>query len=210
MGCESKTTQDSFICLVRKRGKKKAESRLPLSPNSPYVLILRPSGQTQACLAWDCLGPVLSYCAQMLKDQKGIKEKKSQTAWRNEEIASYYHGVFKRTVKKDLPCVLSTFLERENIWFCLFLLKWCTVGEEKKMVRRVRVSKNRKLWTNGCLRKCVLCLCRCAKHTAWSVRIKWWMHESLCVCSFLVEGKLYSFIKRHVVENWSIIGKRPK
>lgn len=103
MGCESKTTQDSFICLVRKRGKKKAESRLPLSPNSPYVLILRPSGQTQACLAWDCLGPVLSYCAQMLKDQKGIKEKKSQTAWRNEEIASYYHGVFKRTVKKICP-----------------------------------------------------------------------------------------------------------
>lgn len=93
-----------LIHLSGQKEKKKAQSRLPLSPNSPYVLILvRPSRQTQACLAWVCFGPVLSYCAQMLKDQKGIKEKKSQTAWRNEEIASYYHGVFKRTVKKICP-----------------------------------------------------------------------------------------------------------
>lgn len=121
-----------------------------LSLNLSCLLVpVCPSRQMQACLAWVCFGPVLPWCAQMVKDQKGIKEKKtsdSVTEWRN--TITLLQGQLK-----DMPCVLSRPGTGKG-----FVLPSEMVWESKKLPN---ISGNSGMEKEDSKKKCVSCLCRC-------------------------------------------------
>ncbi len=105
-----------------------------------------------------------------------------------------------------MPCVLST-PGPGKIFGSAFstLLKWCAVGEEKKMVQCLsdfRKAKEEAVNKYVCVRKSVLCLCRCVQDPVRGVRRKWSAYQCLCVCSFIarVVGTKYCFYS-HIVEN---------
>lgn len=122
---------------------------------------------------------------KLWKTKTELKKRKTQTAWRNEEIASYYFGGFKRTVKRYGLFTFQAWIGK--IFGSAF---WDGALREREKKQEA---------VNKCV-VCVLCLHRCVKDTVGCENKVLCLWLSLYTFITHVLGKKYCFIQLYCGE----------
>lgn len=134
IGCESKPLR---LIHLSGQKEKKAESRLSLFLETFLTCSSRsvlPDRHRHAFLKF----VLVQSCLNVLKRWKTKKELKKRKLRQRDGMKKKHHitvGFFKRTVKRYALCTFHAWTGKMFGSAFPTLLKWCTVGEKKKMIQ---------------------------------------------------------------------------